>query len=262
MSAEQAVLGRRVLRGAGAAADDDVEPMLTMLPWPCSSIRAPNSWTHSIVPLMSTARTWSIDSSVMSRHDICSRATSPTLFTRTSTPPSCSNAASAIALTCAQSTMSAWSRTGVASLGRTRSAVCFAPLGRAAVVHADGARPLLGGAYGDLGAEPGAGPGDDDRPALEATRDGKRAVSARRIPSFDGGRRMVRRARGRRRRRGTCPVMKPARSETRKVTASATSSGRPSRSAGTNAAKLLPVVAAVEVVLGQVGLDVSGSDAR
>ena len=104
-----------------------VDPMFTMAPWPASSIRELNSCTHSSVPLMSTDSTWSIDSSVMSRHDICSRATSPTLFTRTSTPPSCSKAASAIALICAQSTMSACSRTGVLPSAATRSAVRFAP---------------------------------------------------------------------------------------------------------------------------------------
>ena len=57
-----------------------VEPMLTMEPQPWSSIREPNSCVHAMVPLMSTASTWSTDSSVRSRHDICSRATSPTLL--------------------------------------------------------------------------------------------------------------------------------------------------------------------------------------
>ena len=104
-----------------------VEPMLTMLPCPWSSIRLPNSWMHAMVPLMSTASTWSIDSSVMSRQDICSRATSPTLFTSTSTPPSCWNAASAIAATWAHSTISACSRTASAPSARTRSAVFCAP---------------------------------------------------------------------------------------------------------------------------------------
>jgi hypothetical protein len=39
-------------------------------------------------------------------------------------------------------------------------------------VDADGAGPLLSGAYGDLGAEAGAGASDDNRPALEAARYG------------------------------------------------------------------------------------------
>ena len=39
-------------------------------------------------------------------------------------------------------------------------------------MHADGTGTLLGGAYRDLGAEAGTGAGDDDRPALEATRQG------------------------------------------------------------------------------------------
>jgi hypothetical protein len=68
-----------------------------------------------------------MDSSVMSRHDICSRATSPTLFTSTSTPSSWSKAASAIALICSQSTMSACSSTGVLPSAATRSAVFLAP---------------------------------------------------------------------------------------------------------------------------------------
>ena len=65
-----------------------VEPMLTIDPPPsCSSMREPNSCVHISVPLMSTARVWSIDSSVMSRHDICSLAMSPTLLTSTSSCP-------------------------------------------------------------------------------------------------------------------------------------------------------------------------------
>ena len=40
-------------------------------------------------------------------------------------------------------------------------------------MDADGAGALLRGADGDLGAEPGAGAGDDDRAALEAARDGE-----------------------------------------------------------------------------------------
>ena len=163
-----------------------------MLPWPCSSIRAPNSWTQSIVPLMSTARTWSIDSSVMSRHDICSRATSPTLFTRTSTPSSRSKAASAMALICSQSTMSACSSTGSAALRRDPVGRPLGPLDGAAVVDADGAGALLGGAYRDLGAEAGAGAGDDDRPALQAARYGngceRHGVSFRWWVVVDSGR--------------------------------------------------------------------------
>ena len=68
-----------------------------------------------------------MDSSVMSRQDICSRATSPTLFTSTSTPSSRSKAASAMALICSQSTMSAWSSTGVLPAAATRLAVRLAP---------------------------------------------------------------------------------------------------------------------------------------
>ena len=45
--------------------------------------------------------------------------------------------------------------------------------GRAAVVDADGAGALLRGADGDLGAEAGAGAGDDDGATLEAPRDGE-----------------------------------------------------------------------------------------
>ena len=39
-------------------------------------------------------------------------------------------------------------------------------------MDADGAGALLSGAYGDLGAEAGAGASDDNRPALEAARYG------------------------------------------------------------------------------------------
>jgi hypothetical protein len=37
-------------------------------------MRVPNSWIINIVPLMSTASVWSIDSSVVSRQDSCSDA--------------------------------------------------------------------------------------------------------------------------------------------------------------------------------------------
>ena len=73
-----------------------VDPMLTIAPWPWSSIRAPNSWVQAMVPLMSTASTWSTDSSVMSRHDICSPATSPTLLISTSTVPNWTKTSSAM----------------------------------------------------------------------------------------------------------------------------------------------------------------------
>ena len=69
-----------------------------------------------------------MDSSVMSRQDICSRATSPTLLISTSTWPSALNASSAIAATCDHSTMSAWRSTASAPSARTRSAVASAPL--------------------------------------------------------------------------------------------------------------------------------------
>jgi len=57
-----------------------------------------------------------------------------------------------------------------AALGGDPLGRLLGPVDGAAVVHADGAGALLGGAYRDLGAEAGAGAGDDDRPALEATR--------------------------------------------------------------------------------------------
>ena len=82
---------------------------------------------HAIVPLMSTASTWSTDSSVMSRHDICSRATSPTLLITTSTVPSSANTSSANAATASHDAMSAWNSTASAPRARTCLAVSSAP---------------------------------------------------------------------------------------------------------------------------------------
>jgi hypothetical protein len=106
-------------------------------------------------------------------------------------------------------------------------------VGGAAVVDADRAGALLSGAYRDLGAEAGAGAGDDNGPPLEAARYGNGCC--RHGMSFL--------SRGQTRTRPpstyrTWPVMKRARSDARKVTASATSSGRPSRSAGTSDSRL------------------------
>ena len=105
-----------------------VEPMLTIDPPPsCSSMREPNSCVHISVPLMSTARVWSIDSSVMSRHDICSLAMSPTLLIATSSRPKRSHTASAIRLICAQSVMSACTTNALRPSASTRAAVRRAP---------------------------------------------------------------------------------------------------------------------------------------
>ena len=218
-----------------------VEPMFTMLPWPWSSIRAPNSWTQSIVPLMSTARTWSIDSSVMSRQDICSRATSPTLFTRTSTPLQPFEGGVGHGLDLLPVDDVGLEQHRSAAFGRHPVGRPLGSLHGAAVVDADRAGALLGGAYRDLGAEAGAGAGDDDGPALEAARYGNgccgHGVSF--LSRWLG--RSVRVTQTRTRPPSTYrtwPVMKRARSDARKVTASATSSGRPSRSAGTSDSRL------------------------
>ncbi len=124
-------------------------------------MREPNSCVHISVPLMSTARVWSIDSSVMSRHDICSLAMSPTLLTATSSRPKRSHTASAIRLTCAQSVMSACTTNALRPSASTRAAVCRAPVLRAAVVHGD-VGALLRRAHRDLGTEAGARAGDQD----------------------------------------------------------------------------------------------------
>ena len=149
-----------------------VEPMFTIAPWPWSSIRDPNSWVQAIVPLMSTASTWSTDSSVMSRHDICSRATSPTLLITASTVPSSAKTSSANAATLATTRC----RPGTAAPpppGAHPLGGLLRARARRAVVDADRRGTLLGGADRDRGAEAGAGSGHEHGAALEAARRGQ-----------------------------------------------------------------------------------------
>ena len=76
---------------------------------------------------MSTARTWSIDSSVISRHEFWPAAMSPTLLTRTSTPPTSENAHSAMRLMSSHEVMSPCTMRASVPAARTRSAVRSAP---------------------------------------------------------------------------------------------------------------------------------------
>ena len=96
---------------------------------------------------------------------------------------------------------------GGAALGRHPVGGPFCSVCRAAVVDADRAGTFLGGAYGDLGAEAGAGAGNDHRPALEAAGHGNgcegHGMSFRRRVGTWAVDMAVRRGPGRRRRTGS-----------------------------------------------------------
>src|SRR2546423_3464752 len=95
------------------------EHTFTIPPPPaCSSMPPPTSCVTSSVPFTSTASTRSISSSDTSRQDICSGATSPTLFTSTSRRPKRSNTSAASRRMSSQLRRSAW--TANASRPRSR----------------------------------------------------------------------------------------------------------------------------------------------
>ena len=104
-----------------------VEPTWTMLPCPCFSIRSPNSWVMSSVPLTSMSMTASSASWVSSSQFICSLETSPTLLTSTSSVPNAAQTSSAMRLISAHEPMSAWTRMPSLPASRMRSSVASAP---------------------------------------------------------------------------------------------------------------------------------------
>ena len=100
-----------------------VEPMLTIAPRPRAFIALPNSWTINMVPLMSTARQWSMISSVRSSQPFWSDAMSPTLLTSTSTSP----ASDTMRLMSSHDEMSPCTSRVCAPSASTRCAVSSAP---------------------------------------------------------------------------------------------------------------------------------------
>ena len=79
-----------------------------------------------MVPLMSTARTWSIASSVTSLQDVCPRGHVADVVDE-DVDAAGGEASSAIRLMSSQEVMSPWIVAASAPPSRTRSAVCSAP---------------------------------------------------------------------------------------------------------------------------------------
>ena len=212
-----------------------VEPTWTMLPCPCFSIRSPNSWVMSSVPLTSMSMTASSASWVSSSQFICSLETSPTLLTSTSSVPNAAQTSSAIRLICVPRADVGLHEDAVAAGLADALERRFGARLRRAVVHGDlGA--LLRGADGDLGAEAGAGAGDEHGLAGEPGEDlshrfcFRSSLALRQLgPGTSVAQTSVRPPSM----YITWPVMKPAWRDDRNSAGPVSSSGVPRRPAGT-----------------------------